>query len=137
MYIDEHGGGILYQIPLRFIKASKDVDICATRIIVMMSTKTYQARETLKEERKAGTLINACGTKAAKTAIFMDNGAIVSSPIDHNRLVASIEKSNIKGETAYHTRRLKVYDVADEEPRPDIDTPVPEMTAEVSEDEEE
>ena len=127
----------MYQVPLRLIKASEDVDICATRIIALMSTKTYQARETLKEERKAGTLINACGTKAAKTAIFMDTGAIISSPIDHNRLVASIEKSNIKGETQYHTKRLKVYDVADEEPRPDIDTMVPDMTAEVSDDEEE
>lgn len=120
MITDEHGSdNMSYYLPLRLVSVSDEVDVMATRIICLMSTKTYQARETLKAERRAGTLINACGTKAAKTAIFMDNNAIVSSPIDHKRLVTAIENSNIKGETRYHTKRLRVYDVADEEPMPE------------------
>lgn len=112
-----------YVIPLRFVKVSNkrtdvkqfDVVICATRIVAMMSTEIYQARRTLRDEKKAGTLINGCGTAAAKTAIFLDNGSVVSSPLSIPVLMNSIEKSNQKAGAKQQTR-LKVYDVLDEEP---------------------
>ena len=115
-----------YTLPLRFIKVSKkrndtkqfDVAICATRIVAMMSTDIYQARRTISDEKKAGTLINAAGISAAKTAIFLDNGAVVSSPLTVPVLMNSIAKSNERG--AKRTGpRMKVFDVYDDEPAED------------------
>lgn len=131
-----------YMLPLRFIKVSNkrtdikqfDVAICATRIVAMMSTDIYQARRTVTAEKKAGSLINACGTAAAKTAIFLDNGAVVASPLSISVILNSIEKANSKA-GAKHTARLKVYDVEDEDPQPEIDEDVNELS--VYDDEEE
>lgn len=115
-----------YMLPLRFIKVSNkrndvkqfDVAICATRIVAMMSMDIYQARRTVRDEKKAGTLLNACGTQAVKTAIFLDNGTVVASPLSIPVIMNSIEKSNQKAGARQQTR-LKVYDVADEPPSPD------------------
>ncbi len=118
-----------YMLPLRFIKVSTKptVSICATRIVAMMSTDIYQARRTIHDEKKAGSLINACGTSAAKTAILLDNGAVVSSPLSIPVLMNAIEKSNTKA-IAKNNVRLKVYDVQDEEPSPDIDDLVSDIS---------
>lgn len=126
-----------YMLPLRFIKVSNKpaVSICATRITAMMSMDIYQARRTVRDEKKSGTLINACGTSAAKTAIFLDNGAVVSSPLSISVLMNSIEKSNQKA-SAKITTRLRVYDVEDEEPDPERDEDVSEMSAFYDEDDE-
>lgn len=106
-----------YMLPLRFIKVSVKpaVSINATRIVAMMSTEIYQARKTIHDEKKAGTLINACGNNGAKTAILLDNGSVISSPLTITVLMHAIEKSNQKA-AAKTTARLKVYDVYDEEP---------------------
>lgn len=125
-----------YMLPLRFIKVSNkrsdvkqfDVAICATRIVAMMSTEIYQARRTVTAEKKAGSLINACGNAAAKTAIFLDNGAVVASPLSIPVLLNSIEKANQKA-GAKQTVRLKVYDVLDEEPKLDEAEEVDELSA--------
>lgn len=125
-----------YMLPLRFIKVSNkrsdvkqfDVAICATRIVAMMSTDIYQARRTVTAEKKAGSLINACGTAATKTAIFLDNGAVVASPLSIPVLLNSIEKANSKA-SAKNTYRMKVYDVIDEDPQPDKDEDVDELSA--------
>ena len=93
-----------YMLPLRFIKVSQkndgngqcDVAICATRIVAIMSTDAYQARRTIKDEKKAGTLINAAGKNAVKSAIFLDNGSVVASPLTVTRLMTAIEKSNFR-----------------------------------------
>lgn len=130
-----------YMLPLRFIKVSNkrsdikqfDVAICATRIVAMMSTDIYQARRTVAAEKKAGSLINACGTAATKTAIFLDNGAVVASPLTIPVLMNSIEKANSKA-GAKQTVRLKVYDVMDEEPKPELDELVKEIASEYDED---
>ena len=124
-----------YMLPLRFIKVSNkrsdvkqfDVAICATRIVAMMSTDIYQARRTVTAEKKAGSLINACGTAATKTAIFLDNGAVVASPLSIPVLLNSIEKANSKA-GAKQTMRLKVYDVYDENPKPDEDIEVDDVS---------
>ena len=112
-----------YTIPLRFIKISTkrsdnrqaDVAICATRIVALMSTQILQARKVIAEERKNGTLINGCGLSKAKTAIFLDNGTIVTSPMSVKRLLTNIEKSNIKAGTRLD-KRMRVFDVYDGEP---------------------
>lgn len=113
-----------YSLPLRFVKVSIgrtdnrqfDVAICATRIVAMMSTEVYQARRTLTAEKKQGTLINAAGTEKAKTAIFLDNGSVVASPLSVRRLLTLIEKSNQKANPQKNNKRLEVYDVHDPEP---------------------
>lgn len=125
-----------YMLPLRFIKVSNkrsdvkqfDVAICATRIVAMMSTDIYQARRTVTAEKKAGSLINACGTSATKTAIFLDNGAVVASPLSIPVLLNSIEKANSKA-GAKQTARLRVYDVFDEAPNSEEDDNVSEISA--------
>lgn len=115
-----------YTVPLRFIKISHkrndnrqfDVSICATRIVAIMSTEISQARKVISDERKNGTLINGCGLAKAKSAIFLDNGSIVSSPLTVRRLMALIEKSNNKANSRLD-KRLRVFDVYDEEPTED------------------
>lgn len=127
-----------YQLPLKFIKISTnygetgqfDVAVCATRIVAIMSTDTYQARRTVKEEKKAGTLINAAGRSAVKSVIFLDNGSVCASPLTVQRLLTAIERSNYKTadpKRANATVRLKVYDVVDEEPNPELDEEVPDV----------
>lgn len=111
-----------YTIPLRFIRISQkhsdnrqfDVSICATRIVAIMSTQISQARKTISEERKNGTLINGCGLAKAKSAIFLDNGSVVSSPLTVRRLMSLIEKSNTKAGTRLD-KRMRVFDVYDGE----------------------
>ena len=124
-----------YMLPLRFIKVSKEptVVICATRITAMMSTKTRQARKAIKDERDSGSLINATGKDASQTAIFLDNGVVVASPLSIPVLLNSIEKSNEKSQQL-NPRRLRVYDVYDEEPNPDIDEAVNEISASYEDD---
>ena len=116
-----------YMLPLRYINVSKEpkVAICATRIVAMMSTDIYQARRTIHDEKLAGKLVNACGNNAAKTAIILDNGTVVSSPMTITVLMSAIERSNNKANVK-NTARLRVYDVYDEDPDPD-DEDVPEI----------
>ena len=131
-----------YVIPLRFIRIShkrsdnrqSDVAICATRIVGIMSTEIYQARKTIADERKNGTLINGCGLAKAKSAIFLDNGQVVSSPMSVKRLMAMIEKSNEKA-NARRDKRIKIIDVYDDEPDEDNDE-IDEFDAEYDKDEE-
>ena len=111
-----------YMVPLRFVQISRkrsdnrqfDVSICATRIVAIMSTEIYQARKTLTTERQNGTLINGCGQAKAKSAIFLDNGSVVSSPLSVKRLMAIIDKSNEKAGSKVD-KRMRVYDVHDSE----------------------
>ena len=88
-----------------------------------MSTAAHQARETIKQEKKNGTLINASGKKPTKTAVFLDNGTVIASPLSVARILSAIERSNIKqiNTQANATKRLTVYDVADEEPDEEYD----------------
>ncbi len=107
-----------YNLPINFVKIAvgrsdnkqSDVAICITRIVAMMSTEIYQARKTITAEKKAGTLINAAGVEKAKTAIFLDNGSVVASPLTVNRLLSAIQKANIKADPNI-TNKIKVLDV--------------------------
>lgn len=134
-----------YMLPLKFIKISTnyggssqfDVAICATRIVAIMSTETLQARRTIKEEKRAGTLINAAGRSAVKSVIYLDNGSVAASPLTVNRLLTAIEKSNAKTADPKRTNetvRLKVYDVVDEPPQEELDEDVPEIETIIDDD---
>lgn len=109
-----------YMLPLRFIKVSQkndgngqcDVAICATRIVAIMSTDAYQARRTIKDEKKAGTLINAAGKNAVKSAIFLDNGSVIASPLTVTRLMTAIEKSNFRKS---RSRRKEIQETDDDD----------------------
>lgn len=124
-----------YIVPLRFIRISNkrsdnrqfDVSICATRIVAIMSTDIHQARKALADERKNGTLINGCGLVKAKSAIFLDNGTVVSSPMTVRRLMAMIEKSNEKANSRLE-KRMRVFDIFDGEPNKE-DEEVDEVSA--------
>lgn len=117
-----------YMLPLRYVLLSEkrnkddmrcDFAVCATRIVGIMSMDSFQARETVKRERRAGTLINAAGREAALSAVFLDSGAVVASPLSVKKIMRNIEKSNakeLKARQASEVRRMKVYDVVDEEP---------------------
>ena len=130
-----------YTIPLRFIRISQkhsdnrqfDVSICATRIVAIMSTEVFQARKTISDERKNGTLINGCGQAKAKSAIFLDNGSVVSSPLSVKRLMSIIEKSNSKDGTRLD-KRMRVYDVYDGQPDKDDDE-IEDVSADYDEEE--
>lgn len=132
-----------YIVPLRFIRISRkrsdnrqfDVSICATRIVAIMSTEIFQARKTITDERKNGTLINGCGLAKAKSAIFMDDGSVVSSPLTVKKLMSMIEKSNEKAGTRLD-KRMRVFDVYDGEPNEE-DEEVEEVSADFEEEEDE
>jgi hypothetical protein len=100
-----------------------------------MSTEIYQARQTIAAERKAGTLINAAGNEKAKTAIFLDNGSVVASPLKVSRIMTLIERSNEKAQTRM-SKRLRVYDVVDPEPDENTDSQS-DMSAYYDDDEDE
>ena len=131
-----------YTIPLRYIRVSQrhsdnrqfDAAICATRIVAIMSTEIYQARKTIADERKNGTLINCCGTAKAKSAIFLDNGSVISSPLSVRRLMSLIEKSNTKANTRLD-KRMRVFDVYDGKPNEE-DEEVNDVTADFEDDDE-
>lgn len=119
-----------YNLPVNFVKVSvgrsdnkqSDVAICITRIVAMMSTDIYQARRTITAEKKAGTLINAAGIDKVKTAIFLDNGSVVASPLSVNRLMSAIRKAGIKADPNI-TNKIKTYDVPhyEEDPEDEYD----------------
>lgn len=107
-----------YTLPVNFVKVSvsrpgkkqADVAICITRIVAIMSTGIYQARKTIASEKKAGTLINAAGIEKVQTAIFLDNGSVVASPLSVGRLLSAIQKANAKAEPN-PGNKIKVYEV--------------------------
>lgn len=129
-----------YTIPLRFVRIANkrsdnrqfDVALCATRIVAIMSTDIYQARKTISDERKNGTLVNGCGLSKAKSAIFLDNGTVVSSPLSVRRLMALIEKTGSKA-NARTEKRMRVFDVYDGEPNEE-DEETEDMSAEYDDD---
>lgn len=122
----------MYQLPLRFIKLSESVAVCATRIVAIMSTDAFQARETIKEEKRAGRLINASGKNTTKAAVFLDNGTVIASPLSVTCIMNAIERSNAKSLRRHDpnlTKRMRVYDVVDESANEALDDDYTELSA--------
>lgn len=111
-----------YYLPLNFVKVSIgrsdnrqfDVAVCATRIVAIMSTEIYQARKTIAAEKKNGTLINAAGTNKVRSAVFMDNGSVIASPLTVRRLMTLIRKAN-EWPSGKESQEIKAYDIEEEE----------------------
>ena len=125
----------MYQIPLRYIKVSETVAICATRIAAMMDYSMSAAEKMVCDERKSGKLINACGRLAAKTVIILDNGAVIASPMSIHGLMRAIEHANTKAlmpKKGRDLKRLSIYDVADQENQGEPDIDVAEMSTDLS-----
>ena len=119
-----------YMVPLRFVRISDSVVVCATRIVTIMSIKSYQARNLKRAEKEAKTLINGCGTQRTETIIILDNGTVVSSPMSIRRIMTNLEKANIRQMRAtsiYDTKKMRIYDVEDEEADPDVESEVYEV----------
>lgn len=105
-------------LPLKFIRVSDQMSICATRIVAIISTHAYQARRLIKEEKRAGTLLNASGRGAVRSAIIMDNGAVIASPLTVGQLLGNIQRADSKssnGKTIRMSKLLKLYDVIPDE----------------------
>lgn len=111
-----------YWIPLTFVKVSSgrsdnrqaDVAVCATRIAAIMSTDIHQARKTIAAEKKNGTLINAAGTNKVKSAVFLDNGTVVASPLSVRRIMTLIKKAN-ESPTGKESQEIKAFDMEPED----------------------
>ena len=58
-----------------------------------MPTTNFQARETVKAEKRNKTLINAAGRDKVESAIMLDQGSVVASPLKVKTLLKAIEKS--------------------------------------------
>lgn len=96
-----------------FVEVSPDLSVCATRIVAIMSTNSFQARETIKAERKAGTLINGAGNQAAHACVFLDNGSVISSHYTVSQIMRLIRRANakaVKNKGVYSTERVKVVE---------------------------
>lgn len=101
----------MYQLPLVFFKCSQDTALCATRVVAITSTSAYQARQTFKQEKKSGTLLNAAGRTKTKALIYLDNGTVVASPLSIQRLLTSIEKADSKNTSRANTRNSNAIKV--------------------------
>ena len=77
-----------------------------------MSTDIYQARKTIAAEKKNGTLINAAGKNKVKSAVFLDNGSVIASPLSVKRIMSLIDKANNR-EDSLQTKKVKVYEKED------------------------
>lgn len=129
-----------YMLPLKFIRVSDQMSICATRIVAIMSTKAYQARRLIKSEKQADTLLNASGKSAVRTAIILDNGAVVASPYSIQKLLTNISKADAKSSNAKTVRLsngLKLYDVIPDEIAEGLVEETAEIEADDSEENEE
>lgn len=126
-----------YYLPLKFFNVGNNAAICATRVVAIMSTKVHQAREMLKAEKRAKTLINAAGRDRVQSIVLLDNGAVIASPRSVQVLLNAIAKANskrvdvgIKG-----SQTITVYDQQEPDPLYDEDEPEVLIDAEDFEDE--
>lgn len=107
-----------YMLPLKFIRVSEYMSICATRIVAIMSYKSYVCKRLVKDERAAGTLLNAAGREKIRSAIVLDNGTVVASSFDVGRLLTNIDHAGRKrtdSKAVKVSSAIKVYDVLDDE----------------------
>jgi len=107
----------LLQVENIFANISKYIAIPVARIVGIQSMENYQTREMVKRERRNKTLVNACGTLAAKTAIVMIDKVVYTSPLTIEEIKRNIYKEILvlKGEALHKTDRIRVYDIPKDE----------------------
>lgn len=121
-----------YMLPLKFIRVSENMAICATRIVAIMSMKSYVCKKIVKDERSAGTLLNAAGHDAVKSAIILDNGTVVASSFDPSRILTNIDRAGMKRTDSPAVRvssAIKVYDAVEDDIFNSILKESPEMSS--------
>lgn len=121
-----------YMLPLKFVRVSPDMSVCATRIVAIMSTHALQCRKLITEEKKAGTLLNAAGRDKVRSAIIFDNGSVVASPYSIGSILNNISKAGMRSSTSKKIRLssgLKLYDVLPDEIFDEEIEETPEMQA--------
>lgn len=121
-----------YMLPLKFIRVSDQMSICATRIVAIMSTHAYQARRLIRDEKQSETLLNAAGRGKVKTAIILDNGAVIASPFSIGQILRNIQNADSKhsnNKKVSMSSGLKVYDFIEDEVFNDEVEDFPEIEA--------
>ena len=121
-----------YMLPLKFIRVSEHMSICATRIVAIMSYKSYVCKRLVKDERNAGTLLNAAGRDKIRSAIVLDNGTIVASSFDVGRILTNINHAGAKRTDSRAVKvssAVKVYDVLDDDLLNEMLEEYPEMSS--------
>ena len=99
-----------------------------------MSTRSFQARRVVADQREAGSLINAAGRKKTESVVILDNGTVIASPLTVQRILTAVEKSNSKSTRSQipsQTVRLKVYDACDEDPDESGDDEATEISSDI------
>ena len=107
-----------YTIPLKFIRISENMSICATRILCILDMNTAQARRILREEKDGNTLLKATGPRAAASLVIMDNGIVITSPFTMGRILANIASASSKKPYKKDIslgQSLRIYDVYPDE----------------------
>ena len=120
-----------YMLPLKYVRVSEHMAICATRIIAIMSTKSYVCKGILKQERAAGTLLNAAGRDKVRSGIILDNGTVIASPFDAARILTNINNAGLKrsdNKKVKISSAIKVYDAIEDEIFDDLVDEYPEMS---------
>ena len=121
-----------YMLPLKFIRVSENMAICATRVVAIMSYKSYVAKRLIKDERTAGTLLNAAGHDKVRSAIILDNGTVVASSFDVGRILTNIDHAGAKrtnGKAVKMSSAIKVYDAMDDDMFNELVDEYPEMSS--------
>lgn len=104
----------MYQLPLRFVRISPDASICATRIVAIISTTTLRGRKVLKQAKGDGHFLDLSSKKGVSTILILDNGTVIGSPYDLNKVMRQISYTNRLGLRKYTPDRgvqFQVYDV--------------------------
>lgn len=113
-----------YQVPLRFIRIAPNTAICATRIVCLLDSNSSYGYDILRREKQNKTLVNCTGKRKTRTLIVMDSGTVIAAPYTVSEILKRIENADtdfLKGKvsTTRPPKRLRVYDVYDEEPSTD------------------
>lgn len=106
-----------YSLPLKFIKVSDDMTICATRIISIMSKNSKTARDIYAAERKNKTIVDGRGRCGKMMSlIFLDNGAIVASEKTIPQLLNQLEDVQYrKHKISTDDRIMRIFDIVEKD----------------------
>ena len=121
-----------YMLPLKFIRVSEHMAICATRIVAIMSYKSYVCKRLIKDERTAGTLLNAAGREKVRSAIVLDNGTVIASPFDAGRILTNINHAGLKRTDSKKVKvssAIKVFEAMDDDLFDEMLEEYPEMSS--------
>lgn len=68
-----------YYMPIKMLQVGPDFSIPIHRIVIIGSIESYNIQQLISEHKKKKTLISCSGKKPTKSAVIMDNGAVITS----------------------------------------------------------